>query len=69
MMMWCAASTTRACPASAVQISERYCEHHPRLSGVTRRLFAFMYRNALRAPDRFALPADRFLELSRQVAL
>ena len=44
-------------------------EHHPRLSGVTRRLFAFMYRNALRAPDRFALPADRFLELSRQVAL
>ena len=44
-------------------------ENHPRLWGATRLLFAFMYRNALRAPDRFDLPADRFLELSRQVAL
>ena len=44
-------------------------ENSPRLWGATRLLFAFMYRNALRAPDRFDLPADRFLELSRQVAL
>ena len=42
---------------------------HPRLSSWRRVLFAFMYRNALRAPDRFALPPDRFLEISRQVAL
>jgi KUP system potassium uptake protein len=32
-------------------------------------LFAFMYRNAVRAPDRFDLPADRFLEIGRQVEL
>lgn len=44
-------------------------EHHPRLTSFTRALFALMYRNALRAPDRFDLPADRFLELGRQVAL
>ena len=44
-------------------------DSHPRLSGPTRRLFAFMYRNALRAPDRFDLPADRYLELARQIAL
>ena len=42
---------------------------HPRLPSWRRVLFAFMYRNALRAPDRFALPSDRFLEISRQVAL
>ena len=44
-------------------------ENHPRLAGWTRKLFAFMYRNALRAPDRFDLPAERYLELARQVAL
>ena len=44
-------------------------ESHPRLSSWRRMLFAFMYRNALRAPDRFDLPSDRFLEISRQVAL
>ncbi len=44
-------------------------ENHPRLPPWRRMLFAFMYRNALRAPDRFDLPSDRFLEISRQVAL
>ena len=44
-------------------------ESQPRLTGWTRSLFAFMYRNALKAPDRFVLPADRFLEIGRQVAL
>jgi len=44
-------------------------ESHPRLSPWRRVLFAFMYRNALRAPDRFDLPSDRFLEIARQVAL
>jgi KUP system potassium uptake protein len=34
-----------------------------------RMLFAFLYRNAVRAPDRFDLPADRFLEVGRQLEL
>jgi KUP system potassium uptake protein len=42
---------------------------HPRLPGWRRMLFAFMYRNAVRAPDRFDLPPDRFLEVGRQVEL
>jgi KUP system potassium uptake protein len=41
----------------------------PRLPAWRRMLFAFMYRNAVRAPDRFDLPADRFLEVGRQVEL
>jgi KUP system potassium uptake protein len=43
------------------------CERHPRMWAFSRGVFAFLYRNALRAPDRFDLPADRYLELSRQV--
>ena len=42
---------------------------HPRLRAWRRMLFAFMYRNAVRAPDRFDLPADRYLEVGRQVEL
>jgi KUP system potassium uptake protein len=42
---------------------------HPLLPAWRRMLFAFMYRNAVRAPDRFDLPADRFLEVGRQVEL
>jgi KUP system potassium uptake protein len=41
----------------------------PRMPGWRRILFAFMYRNAVRAPDRFALPVDNFLELGRQIGL
>ena len=41
----------------------------PRLSGWRRMLFGFMYRNAVRTPDRFDLPADKFIEISRQVEL
>jgi KUP system potassium uptake protein len=41
----------------------------PRLTPWRRMLFAFMYRNAVRAPDRFDLPADKFLEVGRQIAL
>lgn len=44
-------------------------ERGPRLPGWRRRLFGFMYRNAVRAPDRFELPPDKFLEVGRQVAL
>jgi KUP system potassium uptake protein len=43
--------------------------HPPRLAGWRRMLFAAMYRNAVRAPDRFDLPADKFLEVGRQIAL
>jgi KUP system potassium uptake protein len=41
----------------------------PRLAGWRRMLFAFMYRNAVRTPDRFDLPADAFLEVGRQIGL
>ena len=41
----------------------------PRLPGWRRMLFAVMYRNAVRAPDRFALPPDAFLEVGRQIGL
>jgi KUP system potassium uptake protein len=41
----------------------------PRLPAWQRMLFAVMYRNAVRAPDRFALPPDKFLEVGRQIAL
>ena len=32
-------------------------------------VFAFLYRNALRNVDRFKLPADRFVEVGRQIEL
>jgi KUP system potassium uptake protein len=41
----------------------------PRLSSWRRMLFAAMYRNAVRTPDRFDLPPDKFLEIGRQIAL
>ena len=41
----------------------------PRLAAWRRMLFAAMYRNAVRSPDRFELPAEKFLEVGRQIAL
>ena len=41
----------------------------PRLAAWRRMPFAVMYRNAVRTPDRFDLPADQFLEVGRQIAL
>jgi KUP system potassium uptake protein len=41
----------------------------PRLAAWQRMVFAVMYRNAVRAPDRFDLPADKFIEVGRQIAL
>jgi KUP system potassium uptake protein len=41
----------------------------PRLPAWRRMLFAVMYRNAVRTPDRFDMPADKFLEVGRQIAL
>jgi KUP system potassium uptake protein len=43
--------------------------HHSRLWPLQLLLFAFMYRNAVRASDRFDLPAERFLEIGRQIRL
>jgi KUP system potassium uptake protein len=40
-----------------------------RLSPWQLMLFAFMYRNAVRASDRFDLPAERYLEIGRQIRL
>ena len=40
-----------------------------RLPGWRRMVFAFLYRNAVRAPDRFDLPPSRFLDVGRQVEL
>jgi KUP system potassium uptake protein len=42
---------------------------HLRLPTWQRLLFGFMYRNAVRAPDRFILPVDKFLEIGRPVRL
>ena len=42
---------------------------HSALSRMRVELFAFLYRNAVRASDRFKLPADRTIELARQIAL
>ena len=39
------------------------------LSGWRRVLFVLMYRNGLRTVDRFRLPAERFIEVGRQVTL
>ena len=41
----------------------------PRLPGWRRILFAAMYRNAVRAPDRFDLPAEKLLHVGRQIAV
>ena len=39
------------------------------LAGWRRMLFGFMYRNAVHSADRFALPADRVVQVGRQVGL
>jgi len=44
-------------------------ESPPRLAPWRRMLFAAMYRNAVRTPDRFDLPRDKFLEVGRQIGL
>ncbi len=40
-----------------------------RMPNWRRMMFGFMYRNAVHAADRFDLPADRLLEIGRQLAL
>ena len=41
----------------------------PRMTAWRRMLFAAMYRNGVRTPDRFDLPPDDFLEVGRQIAI
>jgi KUP system potassium uptake protein len=43
--------------------------HHKRMPSWRRMMFAFMYRNAVHASDRFTLPADKLLEVGRQIGL
>ncbi len=71
-----ALAQARGCPLnldSAVFFAARdevvRSQDRPRLSGWRLTIFAFMYRNAVRTPDRFDLPAERFLEISRQIRL
>jgi KUP system potassium uptake protein len=45
------------------------CPKSPRLPGWQRFLFAFMFRNSVRATDSFNLPAQDYLEVGRQIAL
>ncbi len=40
-----------------------------KLASWRRMVFAFLYRNAVRGPDRFALPRSRFIEIGRQIEL
>ena len=40
-----------------------------KLASWRRMVFAFLYRNAVRGPDRFSLPRNRFMEIGRQVEL
>jgi KUP system potassium uptake protein len=42
-------------------------ETRPRLPVWQRILFGLMYRNAVRASDRFTLPRDRLIEIGHQV--
>ena len=48
---------------------EDYASSQPRLAGWRRRVFGVMYRNAVHLVDRFDLPADRYVQIGRQVAL
>ena len=39
----------------------------PRMATWRRRLFAFLYRNSIHPADLFNLPAQNFVQISRQV--
>jgi KUP system potassium uptake protein len=62
------------CPANldnAIYFSER--DHvtgrkrKPRMTAWRRRLFGFLYRNAIHPADRFNLPPQNFVQISRQI--
>jgi KUP system potassium uptake protein len=58
-------------PDNAIYFSERdYVvarKQKPRLQGWRRRLFSFLYRNSIHPADRFNIPADNFIQISRQI--
>jgi KUP system potassium uptake protein len=41
----------------------------PKMVTLRRQLFALLYRNAVRAPDRFALPRERLIEIGHQIPI
>jgi KUP system potassium uptake protein len=45
------------------------CPEGPRLPGWQLPLFAFLYRNAVKAVDRFNLPSEHVLEIARQIEI
>jgi KUP system potassium uptake protein len=58
-------------PDNAIYFSERdYVEarkQKPRLSAWRRVLFSFLYRNSIHPADRFSIPAENFVQISRQI--
>jgi KUP system potassium uptake protein len=62
------------CPVDlddAIYFSERdYVvarKQKPRLSAWRRHLFSFLYRNSIHPADRFSIPAENFVQISRQI--
>jgi KUP system potassium uptake protein len=58
-------------PDNAIYFSERdrvvARKGKPRLAASRRRLFSFLYRNAIDPVDRFDIPAENFVQISRQI--
>jgi KUP system potassium uptake protein len=58
-------------PDDAIYISERDLvgqrRQKPRLSAWRRHLFGFLYRNSIHPADRFNIPAQNFVQITRQI--
>jgi KUP system potassium uptake protein len=58
-------------PDHAIYFSERdrvvARKQKPRLAAWRRRLFSFLYRNAVDPVERFSLPAENFVQITRQI--
>jgi KUP system potassium uptake protein len=58
-------------PDDAIYFSERDLvgqrKQKPRLSAWRRRLFGFLYRNSIHPADRFNIPAQNFVQMTRQI--
>ena len=70
----CCTRKRSRCPAdldNATYFSERDFvtgrKRKPRMAAWRRRLFAFLYRNAIHPADRFNLPPQNFVQISRQI--
>ena len=42
---------------------------HPAMGGLRTSVFAFLFRNGIRITDRFNLPADRTIEIAREIRI